>query len=84
MHFSLNSICLCFFQACGLTERDTATIKLLNETRDMLERYTEIFSKHIKFLPPTIVYIRQLVSYKKLVNFHLQNVTVQPLGCIKY
>ncbi|NWX90363.1 PEX3 factor, partial [Nothoprocta ornata] len=24
-------------QACGLTERDTATIKLLNETRDMLE-----------------------------------------------
>ncbi|NXS89842.1 PEX3 factor, partial [Erpornis zantholeuca] len=24
-------------QACGLTERDIATIKLLNETRDMLE-----------------------------------------------
>lgn len=26
-------------QACGLSARDVTTIKLLNETRDMLERY---------------------------------------------
>ena len=49
-------------QACGLTERDTATIKLLNETRDMLERYTE--NIHIELLTTT-VYIRQLVLYRK-------------------
>lgn len=62
MDFSQSGICLGFFQACGLTERDTATIKLLNETRDMLERYTE--NIHIELLTTT-VYVRQLVLYRK-------------------
>ncbi|POI23206.1 hypothetical protein CIB84_013044 [Bambusicola thoracicus] len=53
-------------QACGLTERDTATIKLLNETRDMLERYTE--NIHIELLTTT-VYIRQFYIESDELSF---------------